>query len=112
MLFKTRGYVATLVGPLAMVFAYAQTKPGDDPPTISICTLFRELRSYSGEMVAVRGMLYRGREIFAIGGHCDFRFRTHYNSGLILPGLPETGGGEFEWPIAVDLKPSDFIEAG
>src|SRR6266849_2045931 len=85
-------------------FAGAQPQP-TDPQTISVCDLFKDLRSHSGEMVSVRGLLYSGREIFAIGGHCDSNFVTEYNTGPVLLGLP-TLKSQYVWGTALDLEDS------
>lgn len=75
------------------------------PETLSICDLFKNLRSYAGKTVSVRGLMYRGMEIFAIGGSCDSKFITKYQTLPTLPGTPEVFS-EYIWPTAVNLADS------
>jgi hypothetical protein len=90
----------------------AQTK-GSDPPSITVCDLFKDLRAHAGRMISVRGMLYQGRETIALGAHCDSKFVTTYNWAPVLKDLPELPPtGEFVWPTALDLKPASFVEEG
>ena len=58
--------VALSCGIVLASSASAQTKK-PDPPTITICDLFKDLPAHAGEMISVRGLLYQGREIFALG---------------------------------------------
>jgi hypothetical protein len=83
------------------------------PRTTSLCDLFKDLRSHAGEIVAVRGMLYRSREIYALGSRCENKFVTAYNWAPVLKGLPPLPPtGEFTWATALDLEGSSFAEEG
>jgi hypothetical protein len=84
-----------------------------EPPTISVCDLFKDLPVHAGQMISVRGMLYQGGEIFALGAHCDSKFVTKYTWAPVLKGLPEMPPtGEFVWPTALDLSNSSFVQEG
>ena len=101
-------YCGLMLAPLLT----AQTKELK-PQTITVCDLFKNLLSHADKMVSVRGILYQGTEIFALGGHCDNKFVTKYTWAPALQGLPDLPPtGEFVWPTALDLKPASFIEEG
>jgi len=98
---------AMLLVPLAIpvtVLAQDETAPVEtvkskipqtlDPPTPqprlwSICELFEDLASHAGTVVAVRGLLYQGGEIFALGDRCQSKFVTRYQAFPGLPGAPQ-----------------------
>ena len=83
---------------------YAQ-EPPIEPKLLSICELFEDLRSYAGKTIAVRGLLYQGKEVFALGGQrCQSRFVTRYlvTAGLPLPGT-EVVTAEYSWPTTINL---------
>ena len=86
-------------------------KPAPEPQTISICDLFKDLRSYAGKMISVRGMLSLSGEVFALGGECADKFTTKYSSTPTVPGLSSIDS-EFTWPTALDLVTTVLVEKG
>jgi len=92
--------------------ASAQRKRAVNPPTVSVCELFKDLRSYAGKMVSVRGLLYSGRETFALGGPCESRFTTRYSPAT--PAFPSVAQRQLEyvWPAAVDLADAAMVTRG
>jgi hypothetical protein len=83
----------------------AQQSPGS-LKTVSVCELFADLASHSGTRVKVRGILYSGREVFALGEKlCSKKFVTRYRSGPELLGLPGVTS-EYVWPTAINLRSS------
>jgi hypothetical protein len=104
--------VALSCGIVLASLASAQTKKSD-PPTITVCDLFRDLPAHAGEMISVRGLLYQGREVSALGELCDSKFVTKYTWAPVLKGLPEMPPtGEFVWPTALDLTSASFVGEG
>jgi hypothetical protein len=81
------------------------------PKTLSVCELFKNLRSHAGEMISVRGTLYSGREVSALGGNCDTRFVTKYSESELPEGLPRTES-DYLWPTALNLADSSWVEKG
>jgi len=75
-----------------------------EPPTVPLCELFKDLRSYAGKIVAVWGQLYSSSEVSALGAHCNDKFITKYSPSPLLP-QPQF---EYVWPTAVDLASSTF----
>ncbi len=74
--------------------------------TMSVCELFSNLPSHSSTRVKVRGILYAGREVFALGEKtCTKKFVTRYRLGPDLPGISEPTR-EYVWPTAIDLTGS------
>jgi len=69
---------------------------------IPLCEIFKDLRSYAGRTIAVWGQLYSGREIFALGAHCDKSFITKYSLFPRLLGMPNADL-LYAWPTALDL---------
>jgi len=70
---------------------------------VSVCELFEDITSYSGTRVKVRGILYSGRELFALGEKtCSKRFITRYRLGPELPVIFEPTD-EYVWPTAINL---------
>jgi len=80
----------------------AQTPP-PQPRRSSICELFDDLASHAGKVVAVRGLLYQGGEIFALGGRCQSKFVTRYLAFPGLPGVTPDLTAEYVWPTAINL---------
>jgi len=73
-------------------------------PAISVCELFKDLRSYDGKTISVRGLLYSSTEISALGDHCETAFSTKYSPlAPMLPGVPGALQYEYTWPTALDL---------
>jgi len=115
---------AMLLVPLAIpvtVLAQDETAPVEtvkskipqtlDPPTPqprlwSICELFEDLASHAGTVVAVRGLLYQGGEIFALGDRCQSKFVTQYQAFPGLPGVTPDLTAEYVWPTAIWLTHS------
>jgi len=83
----------------------AQTSP-PQPRLWSICELFEDLASHAGTVVAVRGLLYQGQEIFALGGRCQSKFVTRYLAFPGLPGVIPDLTAEYVWPTAIWLTHS------
>lgn len=77
------------------------------PKTISTCELFKDLRSHAGQMISVRGTLYSGREIFALGGSCDTHFVTKFVESQLPEGLPKAES-DYVWATALDLVSSSY----
>ena len=80
----------------------AQTPP-PQPRLWSICELFEDLASHAGTVVAVRGLLYQGAEIFALGGRCQSKFVTRYQAFPGLPGVIPELTAEYVWPTTINL---------
>lgn len=80
----------------------AQTPP-TQPRLWSICELFEDLASHAGTVVAVRGLLYQGGELFALGGRCQSKFVTRYLAFPGLPGVIPDLTAEYVWPTAINL---------
>ena len=80
----------------------AQTPPSQ-PRLWSICELFEDLVSHAGRVVTVRGLLYQGKEIFALGGRCQSKFVTRYLAFPGLPGVTPDLTAEYVWPTAINL---------
>lgn len=79
----------------------------DTLKTVSVCELFNDLASHNGMRVKVRGILYSGREIFALGETtCTKKFVTRHRLLPELLGLSEQPTGEYVWPTAIDLSGS------
>ena len=89
----------------------AQT-PSPQPRLWSICELFEDLVSHAGTVVAVRGLLYQGGEIFALGGRCQSKFVTRYLSFPGLPGVTPDITAEYDWPTAINLTYSTTRSEG
>lgn len=89
----------------------AQGQPQENGEPISICELFKDLRSHAGKIVTVRGLLYSGFEIFALGGRCESKFVTQYTPNPLLPDFRKVPS-EFVWPNALDLAISSSVEEG
>jgi hypothetical protein len=105
---KTRVRIRTALVVLISSVIIAATESSAQPRpnalrTVSVCELFNDLASYSGTRVKVRGILYSGREVFALGEKtCSKKFVTRYRSGPELPGIFEPTG-EYVWPTAINL---------
>lgn len=86
-------------------------QPARDPelPTLPLCEVFKDLRSYSGKIVSLWGQLYSGSEVAAIGGHCDNKFVTKYSRSPDFP-LPLQPQLEYVWPTALNLVMSSSVE--
>jgi len=80
----------------------AQTSPAQ-PRLWSICELFEDLASHARTVVAVRGLLYQGGEIFALGGRCQSKFVTRYQAFPGLSGVTPELTAEYVWPTAISL---------
>jgi hypothetical protein len=79
----------------------AQDTRGQQPRTVPICELFGDLRAHNDEVVAVRGQLNYGREVFNVGAICERGFSTQYST-IPKPGAnPEVA--EYRWPTALAL---------
>src|SRR5690242_2631720 len=64
---------------------------------LSVCEILPKLESYRGRIIAVRGVLYRSREIYALGGiNCSSTFVT----------------AGFDWPTAIELVYSTYTPHG
>jgi hypothetical protein len=99
---------------MILIEATGLAQQGDSKPiqTISVCELFRDLRSHAGQMVSVRGLLYGSPEISALGGECKEKFVTEYGPTLPqFPGVPEALRA-YTWPAALDLAVSAHVEEG
>ena len=97
--------VITSLGIVCATESSAQQTPGS-LKTVSVCDLFADLASHAGTRVKVRGIVYSGREVFALGEKsCSKKFVTRYRSGPELLGLPELTS-EYVWPTAINLKSS------
>lgn len=87
--------------------ASGQTIPG----TVSVCDLFEDLQSHKGKTVSVRGMLYTGFEVSALGSQCNSKFVTKYNWGPSLPGIPEQPPARvYVWPTALHMVNSSLAQ--
>jgi len=75
-----------------------------NPPTVPLCELFKDLRSYAGKLVSVRGQLYGGFEVSALGAHCNDKFISKYSPSPLLPE-PQF---DYVWPTALNLAMSAF----
>ncbi len=89
----------------------AQTRP-PQPRLWSICDLFEDLVSHAGTVVEVRGLLYQGGEIFALGGRCQSKFVTRYQAFPGLPGIIPELTAEYVWPTAISLTYSTSRSEG
>ncbi len=89
----------------------AQESSSKEPEAISVCELFQDLRSHAGKLISVRGLLFSGTEIFALGGRCESKFITHNAILPPRPGFPATEL-EFTWPTALDLAVSALAQPG
>jgi hypothetical protein len=109
---KQNGLCAVVVMILIEATGPAQQVDSNPLQTISVCELFKDLRSHAGQMVSVRGLLYRSSEISALGGECKEKFVTEYGPTLpLFPGVPEARS-EYTWPTALDLAVSAHVERG
>ena len=86
---------------LVAVFNIASLIPfvvgAEEPHVLTVCDILKDLRPYSGKRVAVRGIVYQSREIFALGGlGCSQAFMTD----------------GFTWPTALSLEAADYEEPG
>lgn len=78
---------------------------------LTICDVFKDLRSYSGKVVSLWGQLYSGFEVSALGGRCDNKFITKYSLSPNFP-LPQEPQLEYVWPTAINLVMSSSVERG
>ncbi len=80
---------------LALLFLSQERVPHPKPKTLTVCELLKDVRSYNGKIVAVRGEWSVGEEHNLLqnegGKPCPQRFVT---SGFV-------------WPDAIDLRPGD-----
>src|ERR1039458_3989310 len=96
---------------LSTTIVVGQMSPASSE-AVPLCNLFDDLKSYDGRMISVRGILFTGREIFALGQHCESKFVTKYSlAPLPLRGLAALQS-EYVWPTALDLADSAFREPG
>jgi hypothetical protein len=86
----------------AFAAAYQAQTFSPERPVWSICELFEDLTSHGGKIVAVRGLLYQGKEVFALGGRCQSKFVTRYQTLPTLPGIPDVTS-EYVWPTTINL---------
>ena len=62
---------------LALLFAFAEVAKAQEPPTLSVCDVFKDLQSWSGKQIAVRGELDFSIEIYAVSQrNCPVAFET------------------------------------
>ncbi len=85
--------------------------PARSLPVISVCELFRDLPSYRGKRIAVRGELAVGGEGSGLGAgaNCPYRFETHsfvWDQGLALGGWPNVYASTFRREVAPFSLPS------
>ena len=107
---KQNGLCAAIIMILIEATGPAQQVASNPVQTISVCELFKDLRSHAGQMVSVRGSLYSSSEISALGGECKEKFVTEYGPTLrLFAGVPEARS-EYTWPTALDLAVSAHVE--
>lgn len=106
-----RGLIIIGAGVLLLGRLSAPQEGGDTVQAVSICDLFKDLKSYNGKMISVRGLLYSGKEISALGGRCESKFVTDIPYGPNYPFIPRPVL-RYAWPAALDLVPSSLVDAG